>query len=293
MERFTVFEIVREAPRMVFGRFRAVILSALIPALAMTAVQLIGHSRLFEGIDFVWRRLIFGAGEWVVAAPFLAAWYRHFLDPSHPMPSIVYRVRRVDLPFIAYTIGFSVALLSSFVAANTLLGNLGPEAIRVRLPVSQTSGTADAVLRASMLEAAAMILVFVVYLRLIFVFPASAEGEPLGLAGSWSISRNHHLKIFWVLLFVVMLFALIGMFVMTLILSMVVGLLGNPGLGGGGIGNASLMLTLFLTNLFILFATTAQVAAVSRMYEALKGPAPAAGLGTPWGQGRVNGRDDG
>jgi hypothetical protein len=269
MNKFFVFEIFRQAPRRVFGNFGAIFRAILIPVALMTLLQVLGNSQLFNWIDFQWRRLMFGVGEWLIAAPFLAAFYRHVLSPGGA--PLKYRLRRSDYGFYAYSAGFALALLSSVVAANTLFANLGPEVIRLWLNLSNSAGAGPTGIRASLLELMFLALVVAVWLRLIFVFPASATGEPLGLAGSWSISRNHHLKIFWVLLFVAMMFALIGIFVLAVILSLVTGALGQPVLSVKGLPNASMVVTLLLGNIYLLYAMAAEVTAVALMYRALKG----------------------
>ena len=272
MNRFSVFEIFREAPRIVFGNFGAILRTILIPVVFMTIIQLVGNSQLFAWLGFGWRRLAFGVAEWLVVAPFLAAWYRHVLSPRGTVPpALRFRILRGDVPFYAYTAGFTVAMLTSLVAGNTLFGDLGPEIIRLWLNLSNTTGAGAASIRASLLEVMFLLLVLAIWMRLIFVFPATAVAERLGLAGSWALSKNHHLKIFWVLLFVSMLFALIGVFVLAVLLSIVSAVLGRPGLLPSGFANGSLIATLVLSNIYLLYAMAAQVAAVALMYRALKG----------------------
>ena len=269
MNKFFVFDIFRQAPRRVFGNFTAILRAILIPVALMTLLQVLGNSQIFNWIGFEWRRLAFGVAEWLIAAPFLAAFYRHILSPGGA--PLKYRLRRADYGFYAYTAGFALTLLSSLVAANTLFANLGPEVIRLWLNLSSTAGAGPTGIRASLLELMFLALVVAAWLRLIFVFPASATGEPLDLAESWAISRNHHLKVFWVLLFVAMMFALIGIFVLALILSLVTAALGQPVLSSQGIPNASMVVTLLLGNIYLLYAMAAQVTAVALMYRALKG----------------------
>ena len=272
MNKFFVFEIFRQAPRLVFGSFGAIFRAILIPVVLMTIIQLLGNSQLFAWLGFGWRRLAFGVFEWLVAAPFLAAWYRHVLAPAGNAPiAVQYRIRRNDVPFYAYTAGFALALLTSIVAANTLFGDLGPEIIRLWLTLSNTTGAGAAAIRASLIEVAFLLLVLAIWLRLIFVFPAAAIGDRLGLAGSWMLSKNHHLKIFWVLLFITMLFALIGVFILAVLLSIVSAALGRPAMSPSGFANPSLIVTLVLSNIYLLYAMSAQVAAVALMYRALKG----------------------
>ena len=269
MNKFFVFEIFRQAPRRVFGNFGTIFRAILIPLILMTVFQIVGNSKLFSWLGIEWRRLVFGVIEWLIAAPFLAAWYRHILAPASA--ALRYRIDRKDYGFYAYTAGFALTLLTSLVAANTLFANLGPEVLRLWLNLSNAAGSGATGIRASLLELMFLALVIAIWLRLIFVFPASALGEPLGLAGSWSISRNHHLKIFWVLLFVAMMFALIGIFVLALILSLVTGALGQPVLSSQGVPNVSMVVTLLLGNTYLLYAMAAQVTAVALMYRALKG----------------------
>ncbi len=283
MNKFYVFEIFRQAPRVVFGKTGPIFRAILIPVILMTAVQLVANSQLFSWLGFGWRRLGFGVFEWLAAAPFLVAWYRYVLSPLAPTP-LRYRIRRSDFPFYAYTAGFAAALLTSFVAGNVVFGDLGPEVIRFWLTLSNTAGAGAAGIRASLLEVGFLLLVLAVWLRLIFVFPASATGDRLGLAGSWILSANHHLKIFWVLVFIAMLFALIGVFVLAVLVSIVSGALGRPAISTTGMANASLIATLILTNIYMLFAMAAQVAAVALMYRALKGNSAASHLAQPWGE---------